>query len=379
MTRNDHSLRHLFLWIGGLYLSGALILADIQAVIIILTYLIGMMLGWHAIIQRLNFGVVGELVQLSPYEARLARNLCYLICVGILGLGWWRISEVGAGNYFFITRSARALITREDLLLSVLDEVLFGLFWAITALCFFENLRRGIIYWALFTILAIYSVVSISLASIVGLLIPLYLINNQRLNLSRWLWLFCLFGLFVSVLWKPLVGSIILGYQFDLTDLRFPAELTSWVNISQNIAPPDRPSSWEFPLLGKSFYFTIIGVLLPFYEIESLSVSYAKAFLPDIFYGGGGRGFSLPLEAFMNFWYFGPPLVGFFLGICLRVISNNSGRNAFRYFVMVAVAAITFKLFRSESYAILKNLVWLQIIPVFCVFMGTKLMYRVLR
>lgn len=364
--------RNLFLCFGLLYLGGGVILFNLEATLLLSTYLFFFIMGWFSIDCDVRISLLPRrFTDLSQYEISSLITLAYLAIFFFIGVGLLMIVNNGIESYFFVSRSSRALVTRDSLLISVFDTVIVGLFWLITAINIYFNLRCGWKYYLIVLLIAAYGVLTISLSTIVSLLVPLYMLNWRKVKISRHLWIFASIGLIISSAWKPVMGAIILGYELNLSGLEYPRELLTWVEIFENII--NASSQWRDPLLGQSYIDALVSIFLPFYDITSLSVAYVTHFAPEVYERGGGRGFSTPLEAYLNFRYFGVVIVGFLVGIFFRLISNNCIKSAFNMFLMIALCSIAFKFFRSESYSIFKNLFWLQILPVLLLYLSVKI------
>ena len=161
VNHTDHSLKQLFFAFSLLYLSGSIFVPDLKAFFVITLYISFVLLGWHLTKRRLTFGRIGSVVDLSPAECRFVLLGCYVAFSGFVILGIWRIQTIGVENFFFVSRATRALVTRSDLIASVFDDVLVGLFWLISAIHFVGSIRRRLWYWVSLLIILLFQLFSV--------------------------------------------------------------------------------------------------------------------------------------------------------------------------------------------------------------------------
>ena len=101
---------------------------------------------------------------------------------------------------------------------------------------------------------------------------------------------------------------------------------------------------------GKQFLRTF-GLI----DYDSISESTANYYIPEKAEMGGGLAFSGILESLLNFWYFGPFILGLVLGKISLLINSLKAKSFFLYAVAsVFFIIISLKLVRTELAVILK-------------------------
>ena len=104
----------------------------------------------------------------------------------------------------------------------------------------------------------------------------------------------------LAVIWKPLASYIFFDSRLlGIEELSIPSEFTSWVNIYKNII--SETHNWNPTRYGESYFDTLQSLILPFSEINTLSVNYLMTYEPLVYESGGGRGFSFS-RGLYKFW-----------------------------------------------------------------------------
>jgi|GEM_PF-3717569 len=359
------------------YASGAAVNANSWALLLITLFFSFFFLGWIFLRRSLKLKTIDALLILDKRQAEILKILSIFTVIVLMIYGIYKISNVGWFNYFFVTRAARALLTREDFLLSIFDDLIIGVFWLIISIDIFSNRKITASTYSIAIIITIYSLLSISLSTLVFVIIPFFVAKYWNIG-TRYLTVVVgvMVLIVVAALWKPLLGSVFIGYSLSADDIKFPAEFTTWVDVYDNVS--NAGGKWATMWYGESFADTIKSLFFPLNKVESLSVLYSEQFEANVYEAGGGRGFSLPVEAYLNFKWVGVALIGFVSGMVLKFITLKARKSVFYTFLFIACSALLFKLFRSESYSLLKNLVWLQIVPVLVLILSTKFMCSIL-
>ena len=98
------------------------------------------------------------------------------------------------------------------------------------------------------------------------------------------------------------------------------------------------------------------------------AIWYVKTFFPDIYQKGGGYGFSIMAESLVNFYFIGPVIFGFLLGILFLYLDRKLLEGSFYYFIIFcALQFYVFNIPRSGVASLLKPALATIIVPVFIV------------
>ncbi|MBN1526350.1 MAG: oligosaccharide repeat unit polymerase [Candidatus Omnitrophica bacterium] len=127
------------------------------------------------------------------------------------------------------------------------------------------------------------------------------------------------------------------------------------------------PSSEKYGLgLLKSAFIRTI----PFIDAPSISTLYVQTFFPQTYEKGGGRGFSLLGEFFLNFNIFGVVLLGFFLGKITRwlYIKSFYAKDPLYIAIYSFVYPSAFGLLQASSTTIMNSLILYKVLPLLLVF-----------
>lgn len=181
-----------------------------------------------------------------------------------------------------------------------------------------------------------------------------------------------LFGAFLMLflfLWKMIWSVIYFGYITSDTDIVVKSILEiatskfleEGFSVSQLEGMGPYSTSvmlglYESPgnLLGKTYTWTCLQMLYPRFlqssPVETLSEQYGAQFHPDFTAIGGGLGFSGMGEAWLNFGFMGPVIVGLLLGILLKYFDEKP-----RGIGVVLILFVIVRFFRSDAASIFKS------------------------
>jgi oligosaccharide repeat unit polymerase len=204
-----------------------------------------------------------------------------------------------------------------------------------------------------FGISVLNSVISKSRAELIAILLPfLFLCENYK-KVSRKKLIALLVGsLLLFGVWKSLFSS---GSKF----LYYDSEFSTWYEICENVFERDLK-----PLYGKSYFDTLLNLVVPFTDTEPLSIWYVKNFEYDTWVRGGGRGFSAALEAFLNFGVLGNAIIYGIYGWLLKQVQFNMEKDDDKSIIIYMILLVSmFQFFRSESYSLWKNMMWFRVYP----------------
>jgi oligosaccharide repeat unit polymerase len=103
------------------------------------------------------------------------------------------------------------------------------------------------------------------------------------------------------------------------------------------------------------FLFAVPSYVLPFDRGPSPMLWFRKTFFTSKeIEGPGGRMFSIVAEAFMNFGYFGPPIMGFLYGLFLNIL-YVSARASLRSQKLISVSVILYFYFVTQMYYFMRG------------------------
>jgi len=336
-------------------------MGSIGAIVLITLYIFGFFIGWKMYLSIASPRKYGP-HNLSVNDLTYIQRMLNLVLLGVILIYLWKLDGYGLLGSAILPRREMALLTRQDFILSISDTVILTVFIYYTAVLVHYNIARTFFYKCALIICLLISITSISLSSLMVVLISQLFFIDKTKPISRYLLLLMIPGFLLSVIWKPLASYFLFGSNLiSIEDLSMPSEFTTWVTIYTNI------SSDMYGLFnsqyGASYLQTLKSLILPFSEATALSVSYIETYEPIVYESGGGRGFSFFLEAYINFGYIGVFIIGVVVGLLFCQSSFGISRGVVPLFIYILLCTVVFKLFRSESQALLKNLIWLQIIP----------------
>lgn len=175
---------------------------------------------------------------------------------------------------------------------------------------------------------------------------------SRRVLLIAILFIFLLFGI-----WKSMFST--------QTVLTYSSEFGTWFRIGENILSDSSVSlRW-----GESYFNTLLNLIIPVTNIESLSNWYVRTYEYSTYLIGGGRGFSGIIEAYINFGIVGNIFIFMVLGFIFKQINKNSNFNIILYVIFLLSV---YQIFRSDSYSMWKNMMWFKIYPTLLIFMLAK-------
>lgn len=204
----------------------------------------------------------------------------------------------------------------------------------------------------------------------------LYLVVERELVNRKFVYFFSLFSLFFLVniygYYRTYLIPILLGVsevsvteiwkQVDFTHSEFSAQYENLRIIFS--------SQGKYYLLGESliraFLFLIPSAFIS--RGETLSAQFAREHFPELFAIGGGMGFSILSEFYVNFGYFAP-LGYFFLGLSIFTISRifETSLNVKKYyFYLPLFSTLSLTIHRTEFAAVIKNIEVLLVFSLFC-------------
>jgi oligosaccharide repeat unit polymerase len=365
----------LYFGIGSFYFLGAVFLNNFDAILIISAYVFGFFIGWKLFDNKGHSAVRGQYLSLT--YLRKQDQIIFIAYIVTLSVYIYKLNFYGLFSKSIGSRSNMALLTRGDLLFSVLDEILLTIFIYHTALLAYYGLKRSWYYQCSFIITIIVGVHSISLSYFAAVMIAQLFFIDKNIPVTKYIILFMIPGLLISCFWKPVAGWILLGNNsFSFNDINYPGEFINWVTVYENIT--DSKDYWKSSKFGTSYVMTTLSVLYPFLDIEPLSVDYAFSYETSIYLSGGGRGFPFFLEAYINFGLLGVFISGVVVALLFNMIAMRSTKSVMMLFIYITFCSVIFKFFRSESYSIFKNLIWIQLYPILLLKLGIYIILKVI-
>lgn len=291
-----------------------------------------------------------------------------LLIIGLSIEIYFIIYIVGFDNFISMTRSARTLLLLDSLYVANFYKPIITLSCLLSTSHYICSLKHTFLQKVTlvlgFTVSIYNSIISVSRADFVALVIPLIYILYIHDKISRKQVIgVCLLILSCLSIWKFVFTK---GLSLDYSSIQMNSELESWVKIGNNIINDLNNGKIDY-LLGTSYVDTLINILYPFTGIEALSEWYVRIYEYSVYITGGGRGFSGIIEAYYNFGIFGCVLVFMLYGMIYKKIFSRTDNPA-RILIQAVLLSLIYKVFRSEAYSLWKNAWWLQILPIIIIF-----------
>lgn len=308
------------------------------------------------------------------YDLKKVTRYSYvLFFFGVLIECYFIFFDVGLASFMNLTRAGRSLLLQDSFYLASFYRQIIILSFLLSLVAYLETKSRKskLLTIASLFVCVLNSIVSVSRASIISVLIPLvYLMYiYKKLKKSQVVYVgLCIFLL--MVVWKYWIS---VGVVLNSDAIQIYSELGTWIKIGNNILTDMSSNKLDY-IYGKSYIETLINLIMPFVGFEPLSKWYVRNYEFETYLLGGGRGFSSAIEAYLNFGLMGCILVYFIYGMIFkRIFSNNDGVRS--YLIQAILLSVIYKLFRSEAYSLWKNVWWLQILPVILIFRLSKQKY----
>ncbi|MEZ9551897.1 O-antigen polymerase [Vibrio breoganii] len=285
------------------------------------------------------------------------------------------IFKIGVANFFFVSRAERALMQSDISRFMFFRDLINAC--CVFSICMSLN-NKWPRFWKnmfIFTLVlsVSYSILTISRSNLVQIIFPILYILSVKNKFSKSVVnITLIIGFLVATLWKSVLATLVIyqDYDFSRVTLEFPPEFSSWYFISENVFNP-------FLFYGKTIADAILSLMYPFYDATPLSIWYVQNFEPDLAEKGGGRGFSLLVESYINFGYIGIFIIFSLLGLLLGLIEKRSKSS----FIFVYVCAVTFpilhKIYRSELLSIMKVYWWYYLLPIVMIMIVLRFKTRI--
>ena len=263
--------------------------------------------------------------------------------------------NIGFANFVSATRAQKSLLSKDYSVLTFytmtipLTQIICMMFWM--------KGEKRFRYLAIFTlVISVFnSLISVSRAELISVLLPMFYLLEQANKIKDRHLIILIIGSFILFgVWKSLFSSS------RIINIYYDSEFNSWYKIFNNILQSDLSK-----LFGTSYIKTLVNLVIPFTKTEPLSVWYVRNYEYETWISGGGRGFSGVLEAYMNFGIIGCILVYSIYGYIVKQIalSVSRGMSDLSNIIYMIVLFSMFRMFRSESYSLLKTMMWFKIYP----------------
>ena len=278
-------------------------------------------------------------------------GLFIFLIVSIGAYYYVTIYKIGLAVYFFASRAEKSLLTSDYSILQFYPYTLplISTISLYLYLSYKNKVSYSIFIIALFLSLT-NAVITGSRGEMLIIAFPIiYLLRLFNVISAKFTILICIGGFVLFGIWKSLYT--------DNIEVQYDSEFVSWYRICDTILSDS--SGFEY-LFGKSYFQTLINLVIPVTNMESLSTWYVRKYENAVFLAGGGRGFPSVFEAYMNFHVLGVVLVYSFYG-CLAKKINRSSELGLLIYIIVLISL--YKLFRSPAYSFWKNMMWFEIYP----------------
>ncbi|ACV64770.1 hypothetical protein Dtox_4098 [Desulfofarcimen acetoxidans DSM 771] len=278
------------------------------------------------------------------------------------------ISTVGFIDFFSASRASRLLIIQHSGLLALYTDVsAFVSIVSFYMIIKYNPKRAGLtsLFVVSFIHNVIYAVFTVSRGDFLFQIIPMLYVLLDYKKIKKTTVIYVSLSLLVLfAFWKQIIPLIILNKSNQISFPGLPSEFSIWYFIGEDVL-----STMSHNLLyGKSYLDSIIGLILPLYDFESLSVWYIKNYYGGIFSLGGGRGFSTIIESILNFGWCGVIITALLYGLIFARLASNKNKNDFSYLIYIFSLSYAYKLFRSEIFAVFKVYLWVYVFLAFITF-----------
>lgn len=297
--------------------------------------------------------------------SRINLGLILLFIVSVLAEYYVVVYKVGLMLYLGASRAEQSLL-RSDYSIFLFYQHTIPLISSVAFFLYLKYKRKTslILFVLSFLMATLSAVITASRSDMLAIVLPLLFLCNyfkiitNKVTIALAAGGFVLFGI-----WKSLYTESI--------EVQYDSEFVSWYKICNNVLN----DADEFYLYGKSYFNTILNLIIPVTGIESLSTWYVRKYEFDVFSAGGGRGFSSVMEAYMNFNILGIVFIYGFYGWISKKLNTKTDLNIIIY--MIVLVSLNM-LFRSEAYAFWKNMAWFRIYPILFLFYISRKKLRVI-
>ena len=276
--------------------------------------------------------------------------------------------EIGIDRFINVSRPQRSALYLELGVLPFSDILIL-----LSTICFaiaqlYKSRFVKVLFLLLFMNNIAYSFVIIDRSTMLKVILPILFISLVFKKISTRIVVFIAFvGFFYMMFFKELMSSIIYSHPLNIAQFKINGEFERWYLVGLDVINDLNSGRLEM-LYGRSYWDTLYNLIVPFTNVEPLSVWYVREYYPEVYEAGGGLAFSSIVEGIMNFGLIGPVLYFFFLGFICRFINKRSFYD-FKYFVLYSlVLTVVYKFFRAESYSLFKTTYWLWFLPLFLLF-----------
>lgn len=309
----------------------------------------------------ISFNITYNLTRVKRYSSyngskylNLKRFNSFLIAFFLISLAsayYVLFVKIGIFNYLFLSRAEQSLL-RSDYTIFTFYNHTFPIIGAISLYLYlkYKNKINFFIFVMAFSFSMAEAIISMSRAEMLAIALPiLFILNYFNIISNQTSLFFSLGGVALFGIWKSLFTENI--------EVQYDGEFLSWYRICRDVLKDPNTSF----LYGKSYFNTLLNLVVPVTGVESLSTWYVRNYQYDVFSAGGGRGFSCVLEAYLNFHIFGVIFIYSLYGYWAKKLRATKEINIMIY--MMVLVSVNM-LFRSESYAFWKNMMWLKVYPI---------------
>lgn len=288
------------------------------------------------------------------------RYLFLLFLLSLMVEAYVIFYKIGYNNFVSISRASKALLMERYSLLSFYKSTI-PMAMAVFLFLYFQykDRRSGVLFIISLSVAIFNAIMSASRAELISILLPLLFLLyyyekiSTRMVIALSILIFLFFGMWKSLFWGE-------------TTISFDSEFNSWYKIAENIFTDESNKK----LWGKSYIKTLINLIIPVTNFESLSTWYVKKYEFSVYSIGGGRGFSGVIEAFINFGILGNIMIFSFYGWGAKKLKLKNDLHIVIY--MILMISI-YQIFRAESYSLWKNIMWFKIYPICIIFFMSRM------
>lgn len=277
--------------------------------------------------------------------------------------------KIGINSFVFTDRSSRSLMLLpfrkfmfyEDLLIVVATISYF-------LKTYYNDKVIKFIFYASFINSSLLSIITISRAGFIMLVLPiLFIALHQKKISNKNVTSLLITILLTFMVWKSVIYSFIFKTPLIIDYSNFTNEFTTWYKIGNNVLSDLLYGNINYEF-GKTFLNTFLNLIFPFVNTESLSVWYVKNYEYSTYIRGGGRGFSGVIEGFINFSFLGIIIYFMFIGILFKIINYYKNKDSMYLIIYSISLPYILRIFRAESLSFFKTWWWFYILVIIVIF-----------
>ncbi|MGE9213554.1 O-antigen polymerase [Exiguobacterium aurantiacum] len=288
---------------------------------------------------------------------------------------YYLIFVFGGWDFIFLSKGERTLlISGVSIIYTASSQILYML----APLMYILSKRNRLRSIKYLSYLMIFSNVTISLliidrSNLLISILPIIFLKDHFNKISNYLLGLLSIGAFIILIdFKNLVFNILNNSSVFSLNIKIPEEFFVSFSITKDIIEKLESNSIEY-LYGMSYLETLLTTLIPFVQVDALSTWYVKTYYPSIYNSGGGLAFSSVAESVLNFGIVGILIYFILIGYVFKSVAIKKDNSDLFLLFYSLLIPMTYKLFRSEFYSLIKTPVWFWIMPLLLILLLNSL------